>query len=404
MAKGYVFEELDKEKILHICQLAANTRDWKDSLDEIVNYSRNYFIFDNIVIYLGEPNTKRVDVFYARATGRGKSSEADVSWGETIANNVIANRSVCLEQATTTDSINRLESPLLIGIPLMIAPEYTGALIFVRFGGPTFTTEGQEFAQFIGTQFTAIIRQKTIDDYEKALSIAQSSSTLQGDFINTMSHELRNPLGFIRGFTTTLLREDTSWGQETQREFLQIIDRETTHLTKLIDDLLDASRLQSGTIHYDFQLIHIDTIIRDEVNRARYAHPNQPITLNFSESLPAIMADPRRLAQVFDNLLENSQKYAPDAEILIKAYANNVAIIIEYSDAGSGIEEKYIPLLFSRFFRVPNTASHIYGTGLGLPICQQIINAHNGDIIASSEFGSGLNFTIILPLNEEGKN
>ncbi len=116
------------------------------------------------------------------------------------------------------------------------------------------------------------------------------------------------------------------------------------------------------------------------------------------------MADPRRLAQVFDNLLENSQKYAPDAEILIKAYANNVAIIIEYSDAGSGIEEKYIPLLFSRFFRVPNTASHIYGTGLGLPICQQIINAHNGDIIASSEFGSGLNFTIILPLNEEGKN
>ena len=123
MAKGYVFEELDKEKILHICQLAANTRDWKDSLDEIVNYSRNYFIFDNIVIYLGEPNTKRVDVFYARATGRGKSSEADVSWGETIANNVIANRSVCLEQATTTDSINRLESPLLIGIPLMIAPE-----------------------------------------------------------------------------------------------------------------------------------------------------------------------------------------------------------------------------------------------------------------------------------------
>ena len=400
MSTGYIFEKLDKEKILHIYQLTASTHSWKESLDKIVIYSREFFIFDNIVVYLGELSSKRVDVLYARATGRGKSSEADVAWGELISNRVISYKKTVVEEPTIPKTADRLSSPFMLGVPLFISAELTGALIFVRFGGPPFEDGSLEFAEFLGTQFTSIIRQKTIDEYETELAKALTSSTLQDGFISTVSHELRNPLGFIRGFTTTLLREDASWDAATQREFLEIIDQETNHLTKLIDDLLDASRLQSGTMNYDFQPVHLESIVRDETKRHKYAHPEQHIKLDFHDSLPIIHVDPRRIAQVFDNLLENSHKYAPNADIVIKLYPSGPDVIIEYTDSGPGIEEKYLSMLFTRFFRVPDTKINTLGTGLGLPICKQIISGHNGEINVTSDTGKGLKYTITLPINQ----
>ncbi len=400
MANSYIFKELDKEKILKIYQLAATTRNWKDSLDKIIAYTRQYFIFDNIVIYLGEVTTKRLDVLYARATGRGKSMGADISWGETIANRVVCEKKTLIEEPGENNPEDRLRSPFMLGVPLFISRELTGALVFIRFGGPAFETGGIEFAEFLGMQFMSLIRQKSLDEYEKELTKLRSSSTLQGDFISTISHELRNPLGFIRGYTTTLLREDASWDKTTQRDFLEIIDRETSHLAELIDDLLDSSRLQNGNLSFDFQLLHLDTIIRDEVTRAQHAKPQQVINLDLVEPLPLITGDPRRLAQVIDNLIENSEKYAPDAEISIRAYPVDSEMIIEYADSGPGIDEKYLPMMFSRFFRAPGLSRTIYGTGLGLSICKQIINSHNGEITVSSSCGEGIKFTITLPLNK----
>jgi signal transduction histidine kinase len=400
MVNGYVFKELDKEKILKIYQLAASTRSWKDALDKIIAYTRQYFIFDNVVIYLGEITTRRVDVLYARATGRGKSREADVAWGETIANRVISEKKNIIEEPGENDPEDRLSSPYMLGVPLFISQELTGALIFIRFGGPAFERGSTEFAEFLGMQFASVIRQKSLADYEKELANLRTSSTIQGDFISTISHELRNPLGFIRGYTTTLLREDASWDKNTQRDFLEIIDRETSHLAELIDDLLDSSRLQSGNLSFDFQLLHLDALIRDEVKRALHANPKQMIKLDLNDTLPLVTGDPRRLAQVIDNLIENSQKYAPDAEICIRAFPSESEMVIEYTDSGPGIDEKYLPMMFSRFFRVPGLARTVYGTGLGLSICKQIISSHNGEITVDSSQGEGVKFTIKLPLNQ----
>lgn len=399
MTTGYLFEELDKEKILQIYQLAASNAGWKESLDRIVAYARHFFIFDNIVLYQSEIASKRMDVLYARATGRGKSKGADVSWGEDIANKVTSEKKTLLIEPEE-NTADRLQAPFLLGVPLAISRELVGALIFIRFGGPAFETGSLQFAEFLGMQFTAIIRQKSLEDYEKELDGLRTTSNLQDNFISTITHELRNPLGFIRGYTTTLLREDTSWDEKTKRDFLEIIDRETAHLSSLIDDLLDSSRLQSGNMSFDFQLLHLDTLIRDEVKRAEHTNPAQVIHLELCESLPLITGDPRRLAQVIDNLIENSQKYAPDAQINIKAYQSGTNIVIEYTDTGPGIDEKHLPRMFSRFFRVPELSKSAYGTGLGLSICKQIINSHNGEINVSSAPGEGIKFTITLPQNE----
>jgi two-component system, sensor histidine kinase ChiS len=125
------------------------------------------------------------------------------------------------------------------------------------------------------------------------------------------------------------------------------------------------------------------------------------VDLEFPEHMPRLYADPRRLAQVFDNLLINSQKYAPDARINIVVQASSDRVTIRFSDDGPGINPKSLPLVFTKFFRDPESAGKARGSGLGLSICKQIIELHNGEITASSPPGSGAIFTIILPVGSQ---
>jgi len=237
--------------------------------------------------------------------------------------------------------VDRLRAPYILGIPLFVSKSLTGALVFVRFGGPAFEPGSLDFAEFMADQITCLIRRKSLDDLEVELQKQRAYTALQGDFINTISHEIRNPLGFIRGYTTTLLREDTNWDSKTQHDFLEIIDRETNNLTELIDDLLDSSRLQSGNMHFNIQPLRLDSIIRDEVSRATLNNPGQIVRVEISDNLPFVNGDPRRIAQVIDNLLDNSQKYAPGKVITIKAYPDDPMVILEYHDDGPGIAENF---------------------------------------------------------------
>ncbi len=401
MSTGYFFQDLDREKIIEIYKITSRSSDWKSAIDQVLNFTRQYFIFDNIAIYFGQTSTDRVDVIFARATGRGRSKEADVSWGENIANRVVCEKNVIQEEPANKTPANRLLAPYILGVPLFISKALTGALVFVRFGGPPFEEGSLEFAEFLADQITSLVRRKSLDDLEVELEKQRTYTALQGDFINTISHEIRNPLGFIRGYTTTLLREDTNWDKKTQHDFLEIIDRETNNLTELIDDLLDSSRLQSGNMQFNFQPLRLDSIIRDEVSRAVVNNPGQIVRVEIADELPLVQGDARRIAQVIDNLIDNSQKYAPGTVITIKAYSNDSYVILEYNDEGPGIQDKYMPMVFSRFFRVPDTSLHIRGSGLGLSICRQIIEGHNGIMEAITPPGKGLTFMVSLPLLTE---
>lgn len=297
------------------------------------------------------------------------------------------------------DINDRLQMPYTLGLPLSIYDNLTGALIFIRFGGPEYTPESIKFAEFFANQIASIVQQKCLEDFSNVLQTQRDITRLQGDFINTISHELRNPLGFIKGYTTTLLREDAHWDINTQRDFLEIIERETNNLTELIDNLLDSSRLQSGKMRFDFQMLRLDSLIRDEVKRSSIANPDQIINLDIPESLQPIQGDARRLAQVFANLISNTHKYAPNSVIYISVRPTESTMEIEYSDTGPGIPEKFLPFIFTRFFRAPDLSLNTHGSGLGLSICKQIIESHDGEIKAFSPEGSGLVFQISLPLN-----
>jgi signal transduction histidine kinase len=219
---------------------------------------------------------------------------------------------------------------------------------------------------------------------------------LQDDFVSTISHELRTPLGFIKGYSTSLLRQDTVWDEATQREFLNIIDEEADRLTRLIEDMLESARLQSKTLQFKFSPVRIDALVRDVATRVNTHYPNLKVSFDI-DLLTPILGDAVRLSQVFENLFSNAVKYAPDSELVITMRSNGDKVRVTFADKGEGIPEDYLPFLFERFYRVPGERT-VTGTGLGLYICKQIVMAHHGNIWVESVLDVGTTFIIELPV------
>jgi len=382
----FIFQEMQKKQ------------DVKAALDILFLSMRSSFVFDNVAIYLEDQSNHSLDVFYARAMGRGKTAEADAAWGESMAHEVIQSGKLNIrEPKQDPQGMDRMSQTHILGIPLKINSKTNGALLFVRFGGPAYSELHLHIASLQGFWSTALIEGKELNEARKELDSVQRQMRLQDDFVSTISHELRTPLGFIKGYSTSLLRQDTTWDEETQKEFLTIIDEEADRLTRLIEDMLESARLQSKTLQFKFAPIRLDALIRDVATRVNTHHPDLKIEYRL-EQLPPVLGDGVRLSQVFENLFSNAIKYAPNSKITISTKALEKSVLISFADQGEGIPEDFLPFLFERFYRVPGERT-VTGTGLGLYICKQIIMAHHGKIWVESVLDMGTTFFIELPAN-----
>jgi signal transduction histidine kinase len=389
------------DKFLIISQIIGHASDWKTALDQILPLVRETFIFDNLVFYLSGSETPNFEATYARAVGRGRSVGAEITWGDLVGSQVLKTQSLSLQQPLKTNAeANRLEQPFVLGLPVKVRDQLVGALVFIRFGGPIFDKDNINIALLISEEISHLFERRKLKDEIYSLEAEKQLARLQENFISTISHELLTPLGFIKGYATTLLRSDTSWDETSRHEFLTIIDEETDRLQELIDNLLDSSRLQSGTMRMEFQPVRVDAMIRDVIMRARMTHKNLQVLLKMESQGQLIQGDPRRLSQVIENLLSNAIKYAPGAAILISLSGEKDHMKITFQDNGPGIPAQYIPHLFERFFRNPEQAINVRGTGLGLYICRQIIEAHKGQISIDSYVGEGTTFYITLPCEQ----
>jgi signal transduction histidine kinase len=220
---------------------------------------------------------------------------------------------------------------------------------------------------------------------------------MQDDFISTISHELRTPLGFIKGYVTTLLREDTEWDETSRDDFLKIIDDEADRLSELIDNLLDSSRLESGTLGMTFEPTRLAPVVRAMIQRIEGAIPEIEVITEMPDDLPILEIDSTRIAQVLDNFLTNASKYAPGTKVYLKVDADDERVRVEVRDEGPGITPEHLSHLFERFYRVPKNAA-TRGTGLGLYISRKIIDAHAGEIGVESIVGEGTCFYFTLPV------
>ncbi len=389
-------EEL--EAVYSISRAVAGAVDLDTALDEIIRLTRSVFIFDNMVLY----NLRSIDTLepaYARAIGRGRSQEAELVWGEATALEAIQKGQVIILQEESGDQEDRTGVRFSLGLPLRSGKDIKGALVFIRFGGPTYKPDQIRLAEFIAMHVAQLLEHGQLVQRVVSLEAERRLDRLQEDFIATVSHELLTPLGFIKGYATTLLREDAVWDDATRREFLSIIDEEADRLRELIDNLMDSSRLQAGALRMSFQPVRMDTFLKDLSFRAKSRDEKQKINLELYSPDLIIQVDPARLAQVFDNLLSNANKYAPGAAISITLDRVNELAHIRVKDDGPGIDPEHLPNIFKRFYRVPSNNTTVRGTGLGLFICRQIIRSHGGNISVESKPGDGTAFDIYLPID-----
>jgi signal transduction histidine kinase len=381
---------------LAIADAVTQNGDWKEALDSLIAVLRSIFLFDNLALYLKQPDNRLDEIVYARAIGRGRSAEADAAWGEAIATEVMAKNEMLLQEAGGADKPrDRIKRPYLLGLPLRTPEKVVGALVFVRFGGPAYEPDQVQRAQFIATQVSALFERKMLKEEIAALQDARRQMQLQDDFIATISHELRTPLGFIKGYSTTLLRSDTQWDEATRREFLAIIDEEADRLSMLIENVLESARLQSHTLPMRFQPVRLEAIVHDIILRNQARYKDLQINPVLQKCVP-VDGDAVRLAQVLDNLVINAVKYAPGSPITIRLSQEGLWQEISVTDQGPGISPDHTPFLFERFYRIPGQSG--VGSGLGLFICRQIIQAHHGELTVASTPGAGTTFYIKLPV------
>jgi PAS domain S-box-containing protein len=225
---------------------------------------------------------------------------------------------------------------------------------------------------------------------------------MKSEFLSNVSHELRTPLQSISGFTKLIMTGKVP-DPATQQEFFQIIDRETTHLGNLINSLLDMSRLESGRFKIYKRLTPPYDIFSNSVKmfHSLAREKNINLTEDISPKLPEIEVDSDRMRQVVINLVSNAIKFSePGGSVHVKARLQNNELLFQVTDHGTGIREEAMKHLFQRFYRVEGEKVK-GGTGLGLYISKQIIDAHDGRIWAESKFGEGSTFSFTLPVNNE---
>ena len=225
---------------------------------------------------------------------------------------------------------------------------------------------------------------------------------MKSQLLSTVSHELRTPLASIKGFATTLLRQDVQWDEASRREFLSIIDEESDRLSELISNLLDMSRIEAGTLRVEPDLIDLRPIVQDTVAEFQVMTRDHHFRHHIPATLPLVWADPRRTRQVLRNLVENAVKYSPEGgPIIITVLSLASEVEISVSDQGLGIEPEHLAHIFDRFYQVDSASTReVQGAGLGLSISKAIVEAQRGRIWAESKVGAGSTFYFTVSLEE----
>jgi PAS domain S-box-containing protein len=240
---------------------------------------------------------------------------------------------------------------------------------------------------------------------ERKMTEYEELSKIKSDLLATVSHELRTPLAIIKGYSTMILDYTSRLSPNEQREYIKAIDSSTDRLAKLVDNLLDTSRMEAGLLKLEKAPIPASQLIRQAWAEARLRDgQNHNIVTKLGKRLPMVDIDVKRIRQVLDNLIDNAIKYSPvGTEVSISARRDGGALLISITDQGPGIPAEELPRIFDRMYRIEQRLSpSVSGIGLGLSICKRLVEAHGGRIWVESEKGKGSTFSFTLPMKAAG--
>jgi signal transduction histidine kinase len=289
--------------------------------------------------------------------------------------------------SSKADKLSSFTTRSILAVPMITRGSVIGVLeaINKRGSGNTFTDEDVELLTVLGNQ--------------AAIAVQNALLFHQSDLIAEIVHEMRTPLNSIIAYADLMQRPAISREQCVQ--FAEIIRSEAERISEMANNFLDLARLQSGRASLARDPVDLNTVIQLSVNVIKPQADEKAIiiSLDTPERVPPVIGDAQRLHQALLNLLSNAVKYSPQgSQITVRARHEKNRLSVSVSDKGPGIPPEALPNIFERFYRVPGTERHITGTGLGLTITQQIIEAHGGEITVESELGKGTTFTFTLPV------
>ena len=248
------------------------------------------------------------------------------------------------------------------------------------------------------SQIALVIERELLDEAAEQSAMLRESERLYTALLNSISHELRTPIATIKGASSSLLDPATSINTNGRKELAKDIQSAADRLNRLVENLLDMSRLESGRLQLKREWCDIGDLIGVAVQRVDYCTGSHPIEIRVEPNLPLIQLDFVLIEQVVVNLLDNACNYTPaGTPILIEARHNHHWIKLDISDSGNGIPQELLDRIFDKFYRVPGTASG--GTGLGLSISRGLVEAHGGTLTAENKPDGGASFALNLPLN-----
>ncbi len=257
---------------------------------------------------------------------------------------------------------------------------------------------GGAYGTQIQTKYNDEIGQLADHINELSSKVSQNEK-MQAEFISSLSHELRTPLTAITGWSETLIG-DESLDAETLRG-MKIILREAKRLTEMVVDLLDFTRIQDGQMTLNVEVTDIRGEFEDTVFMYGGRLAQEGITLEYldtDEEIPEITCDAKRMRQVFLNVLDNAAKHGGDGKQIEASIAfEKKYVVVRIRDYGPGIPEDEIPLVKKKFYKGSSKAR---GTGIGLAVCEEIVQMHGGKLLLSNAEGGGTLVTILLPANQ----
>jgi len=287
-------------------------------------------------------------------------------------------------------------------------------VIFRRFlAGEEIRDEEMEMRRADGSSVWVSLSMRPIRDKEGKVIASRSEivditehkklDQLKDDFIGLVSHELRSPLTVIMGAINTVLSEGANLSEEETRQLLKDAALESETLSHLLGNLLELSRAQAERLVLHAEAIDVKKVIQEAAEGVKRQSSAHQFAVNIPQKLPPVYADPLRLERIVYNLLENAVKYSPQGgEVKVSVKPNKEHLVIGVSDRGVGISPADQAKLFAPFQRLEESRpGGTRGVGLGLLVCQRLVEAHGGRIWVESKPGHGSTFFFTLPLNQQ---
>ena len=319
-------------------------------------------------------------------------------WGETAPVIEIAD---VLETVRHKISASRPDATFtLTGVPIQSKDKVLGVLGSISHGPRGLSPHRVQLLTTIGRQIGIAVENARLAQQASEVKILREVDRLRSELIANVSHELRTPLGLIKISSSSLLMDDADFDRATQRKFLLNISEESTKLERIVEHLLDLGRIESGRLRLDKQPTDLGRLVTNAIKSMEALSTHHRLTSHFPAEPLVAAVDAKRVEQVLRNLLDNAIKYSPGGgTITVQAYVDDVQILLAVSDEGIGIPAEEWERVFERFHRVENEITRrMRGAGLGLAVCQGIVEAHGGRIWVESQPGAGSTFCFTLPL------